>query len=113
MQGRETLALAFATMFIIIIIVLGLLFIQSLNAPQILIEDDNDGMACTLDAKLCPDGTSVGRNPNNNCEFYNCPVIKTPVSDPVSERMENIQVRFSADGSLMDERSGPKGTQIG
>jgi eight-cysteine-cluster-containing protein len=29
--------------------------------------------ACTADAKLCPDGTYVSRDPNNNCEFYPCP----------------------------------------
>ncbi len=29
-------------------------------------------LACTEDAKLCPDGTAVGRDPNNNCEFFEC-----------------------------------------
>jgi hypothetical protein len=28
--------------------------------------------ACTLDAKLCPDGTAVGRT-GPNCEFAKCP----------------------------------------
>lgn len=34
-------------------------------------------IACTEDAKLCDDGTSVGRDPNNNCEFFECkePII--------------------------------------
>lgn len=31
------------------------------------------GVACTMDAKICDDGSSVGRDPNNNCEFYACP----------------------------------------
>jgi hypothetical protein len=30
--------------------------------------------ACTADAKVCPDGSSVGRNPDRNCEFDPCPV---------------------------------------
>jgi hypothetical protein len=30
-------------------------------------------VACTMDAKICPDGSAVGRNPANNCEFYPCP----------------------------------------
>lgn len=30
-------------------------------------------IACTAEAKLCPDGTSVGRDPNNDCEFFPCP----------------------------------------
>jgi hypothetical protein len=30
--------------------------------------------ACTMDAKLCPDGeTYVGRDPNNNCAWRECP----------------------------------------
>jgi hypothetical protein len=29
--------------------------------------------SCTTEAKICPDGTYVGRNVNNNCEFYPCP----------------------------------------
>jgi len=30
--------------------------------------------ACTLEAKICPDGSTVGRNPENkNCEFDPCP----------------------------------------
>lgn len=30
------------------------------------------GTVCTMDAKLCPDGTSVGRT-GPNCEFAPCP----------------------------------------
>lgn len=33
-----------------------------------------DQVACTLEAKLCPDGSSVGRVPPN-CEFAPCPTI--------------------------------------
>jgi hypothetical protein len=28
---------------------------------------------CTADAKMCPDGSAVGRDGNNNCEFFPCP----------------------------------------
>lgn len=31
------------------------------------------GQACTMDAKICPDGTSVGRS-GPNCVFAPCPV---------------------------------------
>jgi hypothetical protein len=33
--------------------------------------------ACTMEAKVCPDGTSVGRT-GPNCEFAACPVTATP-----------------------------------
>jgi hypothetical protein len=28
--------------------------------------------ACSKDAKVCPDGNSVSRDPANNCEFHAC-----------------------------------------
>lgn len=37
------------------------------------------GVACTLDAKICPDGSSVGRTPPS-CEFAPCPT-STPASE--------------------------------
>ena len=38
---------------------------QSISQPT--------GKACTQEAKICPDGTSVGRT-GPNCEFEKCPV---------------------------------------
>lgn len=32
-----------------------------------------DPVFCTADAKICPNGSAVGRNNKNNCEFYPCP----------------------------------------
>lgn len=34
-------------------------------------------VACTADAKLCPDGSYVGRT-GPNCDFVNCPTIAVP-----------------------------------
>lgn len=36
-------------------------------------------VACTMDAKLCPDGSSVGRQ-GPNCEFAPCPG-ETPATE--------------------------------
>ena len=33
----------------------------------------NQPIACPMDAKVCSNNVSVGRDPNNNCEFYDCP----------------------------------------
>jgi hypothetical protein len=41
------------------------------NIPQ----PDLGKKACTLEAKVCPDGTSVGRS-GPNCEFVVCPSVK-------------------------------------
>ncbi len=41
-----------------------------------------NGKPCTMEAKLCPDGSAVGRT-GPNCEFAPCPVLKTsPTPDP-------------------------------
>jgi hypothetical protein len=45
------------------------------------------GQACTLEAKICPDGSSVGRT-GPNCEFTPCPEITTTPtlnSDPTAD----------------------------
>lgn len=35
--------------------------------------DQNQGVACAQDAKQCPDGSYVSRDPSNNCNFKECP----------------------------------------
>lgn len=42
----------------------------------------NEPIACTLEAKICPDGTAVGRT-GPNCEFAACP---EPVEDDTLEK---------------------------
>lgn len=32
----------------------------------------NDSAVCATDVMQCPDGSYVSRNPDNNCEFYDC-----------------------------------------
>jgi len=34
---------------------------------------NEEEIVCTADAKECPDGSYVGRNPDLNCEFNPCP----------------------------------------
>ncbi len=59
---------------------LGVVFLNSRN--QIDQGGYTGGVACTMEAKLCPDGSYVGRG-GPNCEFANCPsqVVK-PVVPP-------------------------------
>ena len=35
--------------------------------------DDDEVLSCTEEAKICSDGSSVSRDPDNNCEFAPCP----------------------------------------
>lgn len=44
--------------------------------------------ACTLEAKICPDGSSVGRS-GPNCEFTPCPKVNKVVS-PTIDSVEKM-----------------------
>src|SRR3989344_2614955 len=50
---------------------------------------DNGGVACTMEAKICPDGSVVGRT-GPKCEFAECPAYSPPASTtpPVSKSEE-------------------------
>jgi len=42
------------------------------------------GQACTLEAKICPDGSAVGRT-GPNCEFAPCPLPQATSTDQTGE----------------------------
>ena len=54
-------------------------------------------MACTKDAKQCPNGRTVSRNPKNNCEFDSCDNPKAK-KDPV---MCSADVKECPDGTFV------------
>lgn len=47
-------------------------------------------IACTMEAKLCPDGSSVGRT-GPNCEFATCPNMNTQINVPLESTTSGIQ----------------------
>ena len=49
----------------LIVVVLGLYY-------NFKTRDSVEGVACTMEAKMCPDGSNVGRS-GPNCEFAACP----------------------------------------
>lgn len=42
------------------------------------ISPPDEGVMCTMDAKICPDGSAVGRS-GPNCEFAPCPKQGAPI----------------------------------
>jgi len=48
---------------LIILMLVAILFISACGISD----------SCTADAKMCPDGSGVGRDQMNNCEFEDCP----------------------------------------
>ena len=74
MNDRFFIAIFVAVVFI------GGAVLYVLNPEPIEYKNPNEGsVVCTADAKLCPDGTYVGRT-GSNCEFV-CPAEATTTSE--------------------------------
>jgi hypothetical protein len=66
---------------------------------------DPSQIACTADAKMCPDGTSVGRTPPS-CDFTLCPfpnveVVEKSISFLVPTGYATDENAYGADASLV------------
>ena len=51
--------------------------------------EKGESISCTADAKICPDGSSVGRMPPN-CQFAECPKQESGIGD-VFQDNKNIE----------------------
>lgn len=96
----------FTVIIAIIIIVLGFLFIIKKTTPP-------ETVVCTMDVKMCPDGSAVGRVAPT-CEFAPCPPVKnisdlirvsTPIEDAVV--MSPLLIEGEARGTWYFEASFP------
>jgi hypothetical protein len=88
----------YVVIFVVMLAVLVTLWIVQPKTP-----DSNTGgqTACTADAKLCPDGSAVGRT-GPNCEFAECPT--TPIST-VSTTTLAIGDKVILNGSVLTLKS--------
>jgi len=66
---------------IVILCALGVAFVLGgYYSPTLFEKDTESPTACTLEAKICPDGSAVGRV-GPNCEFAACPGSETEDSE--------------------------------
>lgn len=69
---------------------------QALNGTTTLdeiietITNGGNAIACTMDAKVCPDGSTVGRTAPN-CEFAPCPANETPTTQTPTTQTPTTQ----------------------
>ena len=47
--------------------------LEASASSQAMLAIGSTDVYCTQEVKRCPDGTYVGRNSRNNCEFHSCP----------------------------------------
>jgi hypothetical protein len=64
-KSKETRSTVFIGILILVAVGLIMSFYQQ-----------NEHKACTMEAKICPDGSAVGRNSTLNCEFDPCPALQ-------------------------------------
>lgn len=63
----------FVLVFIVVVFIVGgLLYIYNPDPTEYKNPNEKEPVVCTMDAKLCPDGSYVGRI-GPNCEFEACP----------------------------------------
>ncbi|MFA6160416.1 MAG: Gmad2 immunoglobulin-like domain-containing protein [Parcubacteria group bacterium] len=79
MNKKISTTLAFSVIIILAIFLAGISFylwrgIKTENSPLVNFPKKNKIIACTEEAKLCPDGSAVSRTAPN-CEFAPCPEI--------------------------------------
>jgi hypothetical protein len=71
----------FTIIVLIILLIIGLGFDISKSplSRYVSVTEDryDEPQSCTTDAKICPDGTAVGRT-GPNCEFAACPTVSSP-----------------------------------
>lgn len=78
----------FILIFVIVVFVLGgLLYIYNPEPIEYKSPEESD-VVCTMDTKLCPDGTYVGRS-GPNCEFKECPASSTPIFEDGTINIES------------------------
>lgn len=66
-------------------------------------------VACTMEAKLCPDGSSVGRS-GPKCEFATCPTEKTSLTPLQYHVLKEKGTEVPFTGELLNEHR--KGTFV-
>lgn len=90
---------------VIIVLLLGVVAVaafflgvsQSSNAPSLV--PPNGEVGCTMEAKICPDGSAVGRS-GPNCEFAECPA--TPATTNSGEQSSVSSYTLAEDLTQID-----------
>lgn len=78
------------------LIIAGIILIATilLTGAYFLGQKSNNKVACTTEAKICPDGSSVGRT-GPKCEFSACPKTPTPTPNPTATWKTYVENDYS------------------
>jgi hypothetical protein len=84
---------------VVVLVVLGGLWTVNVRTAQA-----PGGIACTMEAKICPDGSAVGRT-GPNCEFAACPSNGSVILEArIGQEVSGLDVRIIPLEVLEDSR---------
>src|ERR1035437_886872 len=87
---------------IVVVVIIVSVVIYKFNPTK-----DSKYYACSVEAKICPDGTAVGRS-GPNCEFTPCPPATTT---PTNASLRNINIKAGDTvGSPLEINGEARGT---
>jgi hypothetical protein len=94
---------------IVVIVGGGILTYQYLWLPK----EKTNNVVCTMEVKLCPDGSYVGRT-GPNCEFAKCPGIENEIANWEIYRSEQMgfEIKYPPDLGVSYERVSSTGTEV-
>jgi hypothetical protein len=75
---------AIAVVVIVVVVIVVSVVIYKFNPTK-----DSKYYACSMEAKICPDGTAVGRT-GPNCQFTPCP---TATTTPEKTSVQNVNIK--------------------
>ncbi len=85
-----------------VIISISLLFLVGFSALFIM-KRESPQVACTMEAKLCPDGSYVGRQ-GPQCEFAECPSVRESITAKLNQKILNNEVYITPLKIIEDSR---------
>ena len=104
--------------FTTIVILIGILVLGGLIGGAFYLsgtlKKSPEQVACTMDAKLCPDGSSVGRV-GPNCEFTACPLPRSDnqeATEWTTYQIKTLNLQFKLPSSLSAKFGDPKEEKI-
>lgn len=95
------------TIFILSVVFFAMIIVAAAAGYWFYLKDKMEPVACTLEAKICPDGSSVGRS-GPNCEFAPCPtpipIEPNPAAASSSSLMQipELGIKLTLPSDLLD-----------
>lgn len=103
MNQKQKGSTSIVTIGLIVLVILAI----GAAACSLLNKEQPKKVACTEEAKICPDGSAVGRT-GPNCEFAQCPVIQDQTADWNVQKNTQYGFEFKYPSNFFGSNQEPK-----